>query len=402
MRVVRVSIPLQVQIQAGDTLAKTLGPDEVRDVLGGREWWQRTANELKGEWISMKRDWNGLDKKEDERLEKLKSISDKRAREHEAKRTAKADKDSHSKTDQEPSDDYSADLDDMPCMLFIHGGAYFFGSINTHRYMIWRLARKIGGRAFALEYRLSPQYPFPCALNDALAAYLYLIRPPPEAKHRPVDPARLTVVGDSAGGGLSLALLCLIRDAGLPAPAGAVLVSPWCDLTHSFPSILQNTDTDVIRMHTVRRAALLILTCCAAPYGFLFKPSTLWPPPPEDFRERADRSLSKDSLRRAEEQRQQNKAARRRMLFGGSRKRQGNTQQKKDELEHNVQKKDGDPHQAEQNKNGQAGPEHKAEAEKVTRIVVDGEEIEVREQIQLYATNEQVRRVLSYNLIGCF
>lgn len=91
---------------------------------------------------------------------------------------------------------------------------------TSSRYSIWRYARKTGGRAFAVSYRLSPQYPFPCALSDALASYLYLIRPPPGAKHRPVDPRRLTLAGDSAGGGLVLALLCLIRDSGLPAPAG--------------------------------------------------------------------------------------------------------------------------------------------------------------------------------------
>lgn len=102
----------------------------------------------------------------------------------------------------------------------MRGQAYFFGSINTHRYSIWRYCRKTGGRAFGINYRLSPQYPFPCALADALASYLYLINPPPEAQHRAIDPARLTLAGDSAGGGLTLALLCLIRDSGLPLPAG--------------------------------------------------------------------------------------------------------------------------------------------------------------------------------------
>ncbi|KAH9819458.1 arylacetamide deacetylase [Melampsora americana] len=160
---------------------------------------------------------------------------------------------------------YEEDMDTMRCMLYIHGGAYYFGSTNTHRYSIWRYARKMGGRAFAVNYRLAPQYPFPCALVDCLAAYLYLIRPPPEAKHRPVDPSKLIIAGDSAGGGLSLALLTLIRDCGLPAPAGAVLISPWVDLTHSFPSVMENTKTDII-----------------PPYGFMHQPSILWPPPSPD------------------------------------------------------------------------------------------------------------------------
>ena len=95
----------------------------------------------------------------------------------------------------------------------------------------------------AINYRLSPQYPFPCAIQDALAAYLYLIRPPPEAKHKPVKPQHIVIMGDSAGGGLSLAILQVIRDLGLPQCAGGVLISPWCDLSHSFPSIHTNMAT---------------------------------------------------------------------------------------------------------------------------------------------------------------
>ena len=72
---------------------------------------------------------------------------------------------------------------------------------------------------------------------------LFLIEPPPEAAHRPVKPSHIVVGGDSAGGGLALAFLQAVRDSGLPPPAGGVLVSPWCDMHHSFPSILLNTDT---------------------------------------------------------------------------------------------------------------------------------------------------------------
>jgi hypothetical protein len=70
---------------------------------------------------------------------------------------------------------------------------------------------------------------------------IYLIRPPPESAHQPVDPGHIIIAGDSAGGGLSLALLQVIRDSGLPTPAGGVLISPWCDMTHSFPSVHANT-----------------------------------------------------------------------------------------------------------------------------------------------------------------
>lgn len=122
----------------------------------------------------------------------------------------------------------------------------------------------------AINYRLAPQYPFPCALQDLIAACmssqhsftervkslpadLFLIRPPEDASHRPVNPAHLVVAGDSAGGGLTLALLQVIRDCGLPMPAGAVLISPWCDLTHSFPSIHTNTATvSVLKLRSLR------------------------------------------------------------------------------------------------------------------------------------------------------
>jgi hypothetical protein len=72
---------------------------------------------------------------------------------------------------------------------------------------------------------------------------LYLIRPPPEALHRAVHPSQIVFGGDSAGGGMVLALLQIIRDSGLPLPAAAVLISPWSDMTHSFPSVFQNTAT---------------------------------------------------------------------------------------------------------------------------------------------------------------
>jgi membrane-associated phospholipid phosphatase len=72
---------------------------------------------------------------------------------------------------------------------------------------------------------------------------LFLIRPPAGAAHRAVNPSHIVISGDSAGGGLSLALLQIIRDTNLPMPAGGVLVSPWCDFTHSFPSIHTNTAT---------------------------------------------------------------------------------------------------------------------------------------------------------------
>ena len=71
----------------------------------------------------------------------------------------------------------------------------------------------------------------------------YLTQPPPNARHKPVSPAKLVFAGDSAGAALCVTTLTVLRDMGLPLPAGAVLISPWVDLTHSFPSIMSNTDT---------------------------------------------------------------------------------------------------------------------------------------------------------------
>ena len=72
---------------------------------------------------------------------------------------------------------------------------------------------------------------------------LYMIRPPPGSLHKAVDPGKIVFAGDSAGGGLCITTLTILRDLGLPMPAGAVLISPWVDLTHSFPSVMANTHT---------------------------------------------------------------------------------------------------------------------------------------------------------------
>jgi acetyl esterase/lipase len=72
---------------------------------------------------------------------------------------------------------------------------------------------------------------------------LYLIQPPPDAAHKPIPPSKIIFAGDSAGGALCLTMLAVLRDLGQPLPAGAVLISPWVDLTHSFPSIHTNTAT---------------------------------------------------------------------------------------------------------------------------------------------------------------
>jgi epsilon-lactone hydrolase len=108
-------------------------------------------------------------------------------------------------------------------VLYLHGGGYVMGSINTHRDLIGRLSRAAQARVLALNYRLAPEHPFPAAVEDAVAGYRYLLE-------RGLKPARMAVAGDSAGGGLTLATLVAVRDARLPLPAAAACLSPWVDL----------------------------------------------------------------------------------------------------------------------------------------------------------------------------
>jgi acetyl esterase/lipase len=125
------------------------------------------------------------------------------------------------------------------CILYLHGGGYVAMSARTHRAITSRLATWSGARLFALDYRLAPEFPFPAALEDAMAAWRALI-----ATGAP--PSHMMVAGDSAGGGLALALLLALRAAGEAPPAAAVLFSPWTDLAATGDSILTNSAADAL------------------------------------------------------------------------------------------------------------------------------------------------------------
>ncbi len=122
-------------------------------------------------------------------------------------------------------------------LLYFHGGAYIFGSTRSHAELIARLALATPARVLAPEYRLAPEHPFPAAVDDALAVYRALLA-------GGTDPKRLVVAGDSAGGGLTMALLQKLREAGDPLPAGAVLICPWVDLTAKGGSLAENAAFD--------------------------------------------------------------------------------------------------------------------------------------------------------------
>ena len=131
-------------------------------------------------------------------------------------------------------------------LLWFHGGGLGMGSCVTARGMISCLAAMTGARGATLDYRLAPEHPYPAALEDAQAAYRWLLA------ERGVAPAKLVVGGDSAGGGLALATLVSLREAGDPMPAGALFFSPWVDFSLSAPSLVTNAATDP----QVTRAAL--------------------------------------------------------------------------------------------------------------------------------------------------
>ena len=122
-------------------------------------------------------------------------------------------------------------------VLYLHGGGYVMGSINTHRAMIARIARAAQAKALALDYRLAPEHPFPAAVDDATAAYRWLLA-------QGYKPGRIVIAGDSAGGGLTLAALIALRDAGAAMPAAAVPISAWADLEGTGASVKSRAATD--------------------------------------------------------------------------------------------------------------------------------------------------------------
>jgi acetyl esterase/lipase len=205
----RVEIPQGQLARSAQYINAQLGPKGI-EAVGGLTWWQwrREGTKLEAEWIEMKKDRDAREKSSMPKGQRI--------------------------------------------MLYVHGGAYFFGSVDEHRYQLQRHARKLQARVLAPRYRLAPQFPFPCGLMDCLAAYLYLL----EQGH---DPNTIVLAGDSAGGGMVLSMLVTLRDQGVPLPAGAILISPWVDLTHSFPSLSGDGKMDYIPAH-----------------GFLHKPSISW------------------------------------------------------------------------------------------------------------------------------
>jgi acetyl esterase/lipase len=122
-------------------------------------------------------------------------------------------------------------------VLYVHGGGYVIGSLNTHRELCGGISRASGARVLALDYRLAPEHPFPAALEDAVAGYQWLLA-------QGIAPGAIAISGDSAGGGLTLATLVALRDRGLPLPGCAAVLSPWTDLAISGQSVTSRAAID--------------------------------------------------------------------------------------------------------------------------------------------------------------
>jgi epsilon-lactone hydrolase len=130
-------------------------------------------------------------------------------------------------------------------VLYLHGGGYTFYAAITHRYADM-LAALLGTKIFALDYRLTPEHPHPAQLEDALAAYRFLLA-------EGVDPKQLVVIGDSAGGHLTLMMLVALREAGLPQPALAVGLCPWTDIGARGESLRTNNRYDMVQGYMALR-----------------------------------------------------------------------------------------------------------------------------------------------------
>jgi epsilon-lactone hydrolase len=122
-------------------------------------------------------------------------------------------------------------------LLFLHGGGYVIGSPDSHRHLVANLSEETGLQGLLVDYRLAPEDPFPAAVEDAISVYAALLTHGFEAEE-------IVVAGDSAGGGLVVAMMLAIRDANLPLPAAGICLSPWNDLTGTAKSLETNASVD--------------------------------------------------------------------------------------------------------------------------------------------------------------
>jgi monoterpene epsilon-lactone hydrolase len=128
-------------------------------------------------------------------------------------------------------------IDSANVILYFHGGVYVIGSADSSVPLVADLARRTNAKVISVNYRLAPENPYPAAVEDARAAYEGLLS-------QGVDPSNIAISGESAGGGLTVATLLTLRDADMPLPSSAFVMSPWADLTLSGSSIVDRQDVD--------------------------------------------------------------------------------------------------------------------------------------------------------------
>jgi epsilon-lactone hydrolase len=122
-------------------------------------------------------------------------------------------------------------------ILYLHGGGYVVGAPEGYREMVSNLARAAQAQALTIQYRLAPEHPHPAAVEDAVAAYRWLLG-------SGVEPGRIAFAGDSAGGGLTVATLVALRDRGERLPAAGVCICPWVDMEITGKSMETNAEAD--------------------------------------------------------------------------------------------------------------------------------------------------------------
>jgi acetyl esterase/lipase len=182
-------------------------------------------------------------------------------------------------------------------VLYLHGGGYVAGSSTLYRHITWRFAAAARTKLIAIDYRLAPENLFPAAVNDATEAWRALLA-------EGVDPRRCAVMGDSAGGGLALALALRLRDEGGPLPAAIVALSPWTDLAMSGQSYRPATDP-MLRFEELVQLSRQYLGCADACHPYA---SPLYGEhrglPPTLLQVGSDEILRDDSQRMAERMRE--------------------------------------------------------------------------------------------------
>jgi len=132
---------------------------------------------------------------------------------------------------------WTAAADSTRAVLYLHGGGYMFGSILSHRHLVAEIGRLSASRTLAIDYRRSPENPFPAAVDDAMASYRFLL-------NEGYEPHRIALAGDSAGGGLIVSTLVAIKEASLPQPACGWLISPWVDMEASGETFVSRANAD--------------------------------------------------------------------------------------------------------------------------------------------------------------